>query len=49
MSKTMIGTLFSWHNVNAVVSIIFKPLAIASENERLSYFVAKGSFSGSAV
>ena len=49
MSNTIIGKLFSLHNVNAVMSITFKPLSNTSWNDNSSNFVAVGSFSGSAV
>ena len=45
----MIGILFSLQSANAVWSIILKLSARALSKVRVSYFVAVGSFSGSAV
>src|SRR5664279_2298397 len=47
--NTTTGRLLSLHIVNAVESIILSLLAIASSKDRVSYFFAFGSFSGSDV
>ena len=47
ISNTIIGKLFSWLRVKAVVSIIFRPFFIASLNVIFSNFTASELISGS--
>ena len=49
ISKTIIGNLFSSLNVNAVISITFKPFAMTSLNVIVSNFTAFSSTSGSTL
>src|SRR5690606_11868455 len=49
ISKTIIGSSFSWLKVKAVVSITFSPFCNTSSKLIKSNFVASLSFSGSLV
>ena len=49
ISKTIIGRLFSLHNVKAVMSMTFSPSENTVANDSSSYFTASAFLSGSEL